>query len=354
MKTVVAPLRWLGEMPEGRLEMLDQRRLPAEEVWLPMPTYQAVADGIREMAIRGAPAIGIAAAYGVALAARALFDETPSLDGLEQKLTPIYAHLAATRPTAVNLFWALERMTKCVAQTNNLSGEARVARLFEEAAAISSEDRANNERMGRLGAELFGPGTRILTHCNTGGLATGGLGTAIGIIRALHDAGKLEHVWIGETRPYLQGARLTTWECQQDQIPCTLITDSMAAHFMQQGEVDAVILGADRVAANGDVANKIGTYGLAVLCDYHDIPFYVAAPISTIDLDTSSGEAIKIEQRSPREVTHLNGVAIAPEGIGAASPAFDMTPNSLIRAIITENGIIEAPYSDALARLVAR
>ncbi|TDP76413.1 S-methyl-5-thioribose-1-phosphate isomerase [Bradymonas sediminis] len=353
MKTVVAPLRWIGEMmPDGRLEMLDQRRLPAEEVWLPMPTYEAVADGIREMAIRGAPAIGIAAAYGVALAARAIFEQTSSADGLEVKLAPIYAHLAETRPTAVNLFWALERMKKCVVESAVLSGAARVERLFEEAAAISKEDRDNNERMGRLGADLFGPGTRIMTHCNTGGLATGGLGTAIGIIRALHHAGKLEHVWIGETRPYLQGARLTTWECQQDQIPSTLITDSMAAHFMQQGKVDAVIVGADRVAANGDVANKIGTYGLAVLCGYHKIPFYVAAPISTIDMETPSGEAIEIEQRSPREVTHLNGMAIAPEGMDAASPAFDMTPSSLIRAIITEDGILEAPYDVALAGLL--
>lgn len=357
MKTVVAPLRWIGERPSGRLEMLDQRRLPAEEVWLPMPDYRAVADGIRQMAIRGAPAIGIAAAYGVALAARewlkkVRIEDAGSHDDLAQKLAPIYAHLAATRPTAVNLFWALERMKKCVAQCANLSGESRVAQLFEQAAAISSEDRANNERMGRYGADLFGTGTRILTHCNTGGLATGGLGTALGIIRALHNDGKLEHVWIGETRPYLQGARLTTWECQQDKIPCTLITDSMAAYFMQQGKVDAVILGADRVAANGDVANKIGTYGLAVLCEYHKIPFYVAVPVSTIDLDTPSGEAIEIEQRSPSEVTHLNGTAIAPVGVDAASPAFDVTPHTLIRAIITENGIVEPPFNDALARLV--
>jgi len=354
MKTVVAPLRWLGEMPEGNLEMLDQRRLPAEEIWLPMPTYEAVAAGIRDMAIRGAPAIGIAAAYAVALAARAMHRDGVSLDNLAHKLAPIYAHLAETRPTAVNLFWALERMKKCVLLSADLPDKARVARLFEEAAAISSEDRANNERMGRLGAELFGPKTRILTHCNTGGIATGGLGTALGIIRALHASGKLEHVWIGETRPYLQGARLTTWECQQDQIPCTLITDSMAAHFMQQGEVDAVIVGADRVAANGDVANKIGTYGLAVLCAYHKIPFYVAAPLSTIDLQTPSGEAIEIEQRSPQEVTHLNGTPIAPAGIPAASPAFDMTPNALIRAIITEDAIVEAPFGVALARLNAR
>lgn len=354
MKTVVAPLRWRGEMPEGSLEMLDQRRLPAEEVWLAMPTYQAVATGIRDMAIRGAPAIGIAAAYGVALAARALRADRQALGDLEQKLTPVYAHLAETRPTAVNLFWALERMKKCVVQSAGLSDQARVARLFEEAVAIAREDRANNERMGQLGAELFGPKTRILTHCNTGGLATGGLGTALGIIRALHASAKLEHVWIGETRPYLQGARLTTWECQQDGIPSTLITDSMAAHFMQQGKVDAVIVGADRVAANGDVANKIGTYGLAVLCDFHKIPFYVAAPVSTIDLKTPTGEAIEIEQRSPQEVTCLHGVPIAPAGVDAASPAFDVTPNALIRAIITEDAILTAPFGAALAQLSAQ
>ncbi len=350
MKTQVAPVKWIGSHEDGHLDMLDQRLLPAEETWLEMSTYEEVADGIRNMVIRGAPAIGIAAAYGVALAARKLAGEVGRGE-FADKLQVVYEHLSQTRPTAVNLFWALERMERCVDEAGDLTAEALVTRLFEEAEAIFSEDRANNLRMGRLGADLLPEGARVLTHCNTGGLATGGYGTALGIIRAAHAEGKLEKVWVDETRPYLQGARLTTWECIQDGVPCTLVTDSMAGHLMQSGEVDAVIVGTDRVVANGDVANKIGTYSLAVLCKHHGIPFYVAAPVSTIDFETPSGDGIVIEQRSAREVTHVGDHAIAPEGVDVAHPAFDVTPNPLVTAIVTEDGVVEAPYRESLQTL---
>lgn len=350
VETAVAPVQWVGALDRGHLKMLDQRLLPAEEHWHEMLTYTEVADGIRDMVIRGAPAIGIAAAYGVALAARVLAVEAER-DEIEAKLEDVYDHLSKTRPTAVNLFWALERMKRTVAESSELDAPALVERLFDEAEAIFTEDRDNNLRMGRLGADLLPEGAKVLTHCNTGGLATGGYGTALGIIRAAHAAGKLEHVWVDETRPYLQGARLTAWECMKDEIPCTLITDSMAGHFMKEGEVDAVIVGTDRVVANGDIANKIGTYGLAVLCKHHGIPFYIAAPVSTIDFEAQSGDEIPIEQRSSREVTHIKEQAIAPEGVQVAHPAFDVTPNELITAIITEEGIVEAPYRANLAKL---
>lgn len=332
-ETRVRPVRWVGDDATGVLEMLDQRRLPAEEVWEPMQSVAEIADGIRAMKVRGAPAIGIAAAFGIAFGARQHGAVTDAM----------FAELAATRPTAVNLFWALERMRPL--------RDAGYNRLLAEARAIMEEDAANNLRMGQLGAELFGPGTRVLTHCNTGGLATGGYGTALGIIRALHAAGKLETVWVDETRPYLQGARLTMWELTQDEIPCTLITDNMAGYFMKSGQVDAVIVGTDRVAANGDIANKIGTYSLAVLCKHHGVDFYVAAPISTIDYDTAHGDDIEIEQRSADEVTQIKGIQIAPTGAAAAHPAFDVTPADLITAIITEDGVATAPYATSLASL---
>lgn len=332
--TTVRPFRWFGDDLTGGIEMLDQRRLPGEEIWEPMTTVSQIADGIRDMKTRGAPAIGIAAAFGIAFGVR----ERGQMD--EQ----MFALLAATRPTAVNLFWALDRMRAL--------GDVGYPALLAEARAIMADDAANNLAMGRLGATLFGTEARILTHCNTGGLATGGYGTALGVIRATHAAGRLAGVWVDETRPYLQGARLTTWELQKDSIDCTLITDSMAAHFMKRGEVDGVIVGTDRVAANGDVANKIGTYGLAVLCKHHGIPFYVAAPISTIDLGTANGDAIDIEQRAASEVTELSGVVIAPDGVHAAHPAFDVTPATLVTAIVTERGIARAPYTESLAQLV--
>jgi methylthioribose-1-phosphate isomerase len=347
IETNVVPLRWVGSVEDGHLEMLDQRRLPAEEVWHEMTTVNEVADGIREMVIRGAPAIGIAAAYGVALGFRE-FGGQPS----EQDVAAMFELLATTRPTAVNLFWALERMRGLIEEHVDADPAGRLAALFDEARAIFDSDREHNLAMGRHGAALFEEPARILTHCNTGGLATGGYGTALGIIRALHAEERLEHVWVDETRPYLQGARLTTWECMKDGLPATLITDSMAAHFMKEGLVDAVIVGTDRVTANGDVANKIGTYGLAVLCKHHGIPFYVGAPVSTIDLETPSGDQIEIEQRSSREVTHVGETAIAPDGFPVAHPAFDVTPAEMVTAIITQWGVAEAPYERTLPPLV--
>ena len=328
----VRPLRWIGDWATGYLEMLDQRGLPEEVVWEKMTTVTEVAEGIRAMKIRGAPAIGIAAAFGVALGIRE--HGQPSEE--------MFTLLAGTRPTAVNLFWALDRM-------RGLGGDVSFERAFVEAQAIFDEDSANNLRLAEAGVPLFGDEVRILTHCNTGGLATGQYGTALGVIRALSAHGKLAGVWVDETRPYLQGARLTTWELMTDGIDCTLITDNMAAHFMQRGEVDAVIVGTDRVAANGDVANKIGTYGLAVLCHHHNIPFYVAAPISTIDLATPDGDEIVIEQRSVTEVTEVKGQSIAPAGVSVAHPAFDVTPAALVTAIITEAGVVRAPYPEGLA-----
>lgn len=351
METDVVPLRWVGEADDGHLEMLDQRRLPDEEVWLEMTAAGEVADGISDMVIRGAPAIGIAAAYGVVLAVRDGIDEGGT-DGLVDRLADDFEMLGDARPTAVNLKWALERMHDVLEECVGASSEELRDRMFDEAEAIRREDRQANLEMARRGAELLSDGSGVLTHCNTGGLATGGFGTALGVIRAGCDAGLIERVWVDETRPYLQGARLTTWECLKDDLPATLITDDMAPHFMAEGEIDAVVVGADRVAANGDVANKIGTYGLAVLCDAHDIPFYVAAPTSTIDLATASGDDIPIEQRSEREVTEVGDTSIAPDGIDVAHPAFDITPAEYVDAIITERGVVEAPYSDKLRELV--
>lgn len=339
MQSNVAPLRWEGDRWDGHLAMLDQRKLPGEELWLKLHSADDVAQAIENMVIRGAPAIGIAAAYGFAIGMRN-YSYDPMI-GIESQAANLVERLMDTRPTAVNLRWALDR---CRALTEGFQGDLRdlVEELFDEAEAIFAEDRENNRKLARQGAELFGCHCRVLTHCNTGGLATGGFGTALGVVRALDHQGKLEKLWIDETRPYLQGARLTTWECLKDGIEATLITDNMAAHFMAQGKVDAVVVGTDRVAANGDVANKIGTYGLAVCCAYHDIPFYVASPVSTIDLETPTGEDIPIEERSTREVTHVGDVALAPEGFDVAHPAFDVTPAALVTAIITEKGVVGA------------
>ncbi len=349
MKSKVVPLRWEGSRWEGHLQMLDQRRLPHSEEWLELGDVEDVARAIEDMVIRGAPAIGIAAAYGFAIGMRN-YSHDPMI-GVESQAANLVERLMNTRPTAVNLRWALDR---CRRLTKGFSGDLRelVEVLFDEAETIFAEDRENNRRLANKGAELFGCHCRVLTHCNTGGLATGGFGTALGVVRALAHQGKLEKLWIDETRPYLQGARLNTWECLEDGIDATLITDNMAAHFMAQGKVDAVVVGTDRVAANGDVANKIGTYGLAVLCKYHDIPFYVASPVSTIDLETPSGEEIPIEERSAGEVLRAGECLIAPEGFDAAHPAFDVTPAHLVTAIITENGVVEAPYGEGLAEVV--
>lgn len=352
----VVPMRWIGDIQTGHLSMLDQRLLPAEQTWYDLTTADQVATAIRDMIVRGAPAIGIAAAYGLALGLRTFVRENPSQNTLPE-LQRLSAMLAKTRPTAVNLFWALERCEQAAAAFSGTAQEL-VSHMFQEAENIADEDRANNLRMGQFGIEElqklenYQNGIKILTHCNTGGLATGGYGTALGIIRACHTAQKLAHVWVDETRPYLQGSRLTAWECVQENMPATLITDNMAAHFMKLGQVDAVIVGTDRVVANGDIANKIGTYALAVLCKHHNIPFYIAAPVSTIDLQTAHGDQIVIEQRSPTEVTHIAGRSIAPPEIAVAHPSFDVTPAELITAIITEVGVARPPYQQSLAKLL--
>ncbi|WP_430673506.1 S-methyl-5-thioribose-1-phosphate isomerase [Lujinxingia litoralis] len=348
MASNVVPLKWEGDRASGTLRMLDQRRLPTEEYWQTLHSAEEVARGIRDMVIRGAPAIGIAAAFGMALGMRA-FDGEHTSRALE--LRRLHDLLASTRPTAVNLFWALERCRQVAERLEDADNAALTDALFDEAERIFQDDRDNNLRLGNFGAALFEGPTRILTHCNTGALATGGYGTALGVIRALHAQGKLTHVWVDETRPYLQGARLTAWECVQEGIDATLITDSMAAHFMKLGQVDAVIVGTDRIARNGDVANKIGTYMLAVLCKHHNIPFYVATPLSTIDLSTASGDDIEIEQRDPAEVSHIGERQMAPEGVGVAHPAFDVTPANLVTAIITEAGVVHPPYTRSLPTL---
>jgi len=318
----VEPIRWRGDA----LELLDQRKLPHEMVYMTCRTSHEVADAIRHMIVRGAPAIGVAAAFGMALAKK---------HGDDLHFASI--ELRAARPTAVNLAWAVERML-------------RVGGDPSEAEAIFREDLEANHRIGRFGSQLLGNSTTVLTHCNAGALATAGYGTALGVIRAAVEQGKHVAVFADETRPYLQGARLTAWELQQDGIDVTLITDNMAGHFFQQKKFDAVVVGADRIAANGDTANKIGTYTLAVLANAHGVPFYIAAPISTVDLATADGSGIPIEERSAREVTDIGGSRIAPEGIAVRHPAFDVTPARLITAIITDRGVLRPPYGESLKR----
>ncbi len=335
---MVKTIEWT---PEG-VVMIDQTRLPREVLHVTCKTYQEVAEAIRGMIIRGAPAIGVAAAMGVALGMRA----APEGD-LDGSMERICAALAATRPTAVNLFWALERMKRVYRATP--AAAVRDA-LVREALAVYAEDLAVNHQIGRQGEPLVPEGKTVLTHCNAGALATAGYGTALGVIRAAAAAGKRIDVMAGETRPYLQGSRLTVWELQQDGIPATLITDNMAGHFLRSGRIGCVIVGADRIAANGDVANKIGTYSLAVLARENGVPFYVAAPVSTLDLTLASGDEIPIEQRAAGEVTHLAGVPIAPEGVSVENPAFDVTPNRYVTAIITERGVAYPPYTESLGR----
>lgn len=340
----VTAIRWVGDESTGILELLDQRLLPTEETWISLQSADATADAIRDMVVRGAPAIGLTAAYGVVLAAQEL-GVNLSLPALE----PSMATLNASRPTAVNLHWALERMRSLFG-----TGEpVTIGTLFAEAEAIRREDIAANRAMGDFGAALLPENCTILTHCNTGSLATAGYGTALGVIRSAFAAGKLKQVFADETRPYLQGARLTMWELMKDNIPSVLISDNMAAYLMQQGEVQAVIVGADRIAANGDTANKIGTYGLAVLARHHGIPFYVAAPMSTVDMKTDNGAQIPIEERSADEVVLVRETRIAPEGALARHPAFDVTPGELITAIITERGVVKPPYRTTLAAIAS-
>jgi methylthioribose-1-phosphate isomerase len=333
----VETLRWR----EGRLELIDQRRLPLEFDYVACESAVQTAAAIRDMVVRGAPAIGCTAAYGVALeaqrhasAARAQFDAA---------LEASFSVLAASRPTAVNLFWAIERMRKCHEQTRSASTQVAASALLKLAHYIYSDDIEICRAIGRQGAPLIADGARVMTHCNAGALATAGHGTALGVIRSARDAGKRISVIANETRPYLQGARLTAWEMVQENIPVTLVTDNMAGHLMQQGRVDVVVVGADRIALNGDAANKIGTYTVAVLAERHGIPFYVAAPLSTIDIAIADGSMIPIEERDPSEVTGFRSLRWAPEGIGVANPAFDVTPAALITGIITEKGVITRP-----------
>ena len=328
------------EWKDGAVRLLDQSRLPEHVEFLNCRDYQTVARAIRELRVRGAPAIGVTAAMGVALGAQSLSAESP--DEFAKSVLAICDHLAATRPTAVNLFWAIERMKRILEETHGLSVVERQRRLLEESQTIHDEDIALNKAMGRHGAALVTAGQTILTHCNAGALATAGYGTALGVIRAAWEEGKKIQVLADETRPVLQGARLTAWELMQDQIPVTLITDNMAGTLMRQGLIQLCIVGADRIAANGDVANKIGTYSVAVLAKAHGIPFYVAAPFSTIDLATPSGDQIPIEQRNPQEVTTIHGShPIAPTGVDVLNPAFDVTPAEYITAIITERGVFK-------------
>ena len=327
--------------------MIDQTRLPRETVYVTCRSYVEVADAIRTMIIRGAPAIGVAAAMGVAIGALQARD-------LEAEMPAICETLAKTRPTAVNLFWAIDRMRKLYESLRGEPLDAIRGCLVREAQQIKLEDIAINRAIGANGAPLVPDGKTVLTHCNAGALATAGFGTALGVIRAALEAGKKIDVFADETRPFLQGARLTAWELQQDGIETTLITDNMAGHFLKSGRIGCVVVGADRIAANGDVANKIGTYSVAVLAKENNIPFYVAAPISTLDLTLVSGDQIPIEERSVAEVTHVQGVHVAPDGIRVANPAFDVTPNRYVTAIVTERGVARAPFEESLRALTGK
>ncbi|MBZ0170107.1 methylthioribose-1-phosphate isomerase [Candidatus Methylomirabilis lanthanidiphila] len=331
------------------VRLLDQTRLPAEEVYVECRDVAAVAHAIRSMQIRGAPAIGVAGAMGLALAAQSI--RTRSFEEFRAELSRHGEALRQTRPTAVNLAWGIDRMQRCVEQHKALPVAELVQSLIREAQRIREEDILDNQAIGAHGHRLIPDGAAVLTHCNAGALATAGYGTALGVIRAAHAAGTRLSVWAGETRPFLQGARLTAWELQQDGIPVTLITDNMAGHLMQRGEIDLVIVGADRIARNGDVANKIGTYTLAVLAQAHGLPFYVAAPLSTVDLSLPDGEAIPIEERDPAEVTGWAGIRTAPVGARARNPVFDMTPHRYITALITNRGVVRPPYDSGLTAL---
>ena len=344
----VEPIRWTDD----GVVLLDQRRLPSEVVHLTYTDYRELAAAIKDMVIRGAPAIGVTAAMGVALGVSR--SRVATLDELRAEFKTICETFAQTRPTAVDLFWAIQRFQRkfdALAQNaaqNNLDPIKEA--LVDEARQVHRERMAADEAIGRLGAELLPAAGRVMTQCNAGALATAGIGTALGVIRMAVEAGHKLEVLVPETRPYLQGARLTAWELHQDKIPLTLITDNMVGHFLKTGGVGAIVVGADRIAANGDTANKIGTYPMAVLAREHHVPFFVAAPVSTLDLTIPSGEQIPIEQRPSAEVTHIQGMRIAPD-VRAANPAFDVTPSRLIAAIITERGVARAPYQESLQRL---
>jgi len=341
---VAQPIEWT----DRGVVMLDQRKLPAEEISYTYTDYREVAKAIREMVIRGAPAIGVAAAMGVALGVQKSAAKT--IEELKAELVVICEALAKTRPTAVDLFWALERMKARFGELTRSHLDIAGIRqaLIKEAQEIHAEKKATDEAIGRFGAEFMPREGQVMTQCNAGALATAGIGTALGVIRVAFQQGRKLHVLVPETRPYLQGARLTAWELHRGGIPLTVITDNMVGHFLKTGKVGAIVTGADRVAANGDTANKIGTYQMAVLAKENNVPFYIAAPISTFDLSIPSGEQIPIEERAAAEVTHIRGVRIAPEGVAAAHPAFDVTPNRYIAAIFTERGVAKAPYTESL------
>ncbi|MBI3399261.1 MAG: S-methyl-5-thioribose-1-phosphate isomerase [Deltaproteobacteria bacterium] len=338
------------EWKNNSIVMIDQRLLPTEEIYRTYTDFLDVAEAIREMVVRGAPAIGVAAAMGVALGALQI--NAKGRKEFLKKFEKICKVMAGTRPTAVNLFWAIERMKRVAKNNPKLPVEALQQRLVQEAKIIYTEDIKINKQMGKFGSKLIKNKATILTHCNAGALATAGYGTALGVIRAAVEDGKKIKVFADETRPFLQGSRLTAWELMKDGIDTTLITDNMAGYMMKKGLIDVVVVGADRIAANGDTANKIGTYSVAVLAKEHKIPFYIAAPISTIDLKIKNGEKIPIEERDIREVTHIKDTPIAPAGIKVRNPAFDVTPNRLVTAIITERGIAKKSYEKSLKRLV--
>jgi len=340
--TDIKAIEWVS----GRVRIIDQTRLPHEEVYCELANYRDVASAIKELRVRGAPAIGIAAAYGLALGAQEI--ESASKKDFVRKLHSISEVLAATRPTAVNLFWALKRMERAAVAGENVDQIKKA--LIVEAQKIDAEDEETERTLSRHGAALIRNDSCILTHCNTGALAAG-YGTALGVVRSAWNQGKKLHIYVGETRPLLQGARLTAWELKKYGIPFTLIADTMTGYFLARGDIDCVIVGADRIAANGDVANKIGTYSIAVLAMENGVPFYVAAPTNTIDLSLASGDEIPIEERSAEEITHIRGVPIAPQGIDVANPAFDITPHRYVSAIITEYGVVREPYTERLPRL---
>ena len=347
MNLNIIPVRWTDE----GVEMLDQRLLPTEEKWLTLRTYNEVAAGIKDMVVRGAPAIGVSAAYGIALGAKQFVGT--NVDDLDEELEYISEVLAKTRPTAVNLFWAIDRMKQTFqkAKSDGKSVSEIKQVLLVDAKAIHDEDIESQRLIAQFGGELIEDNSTVLTHCNAGALATGGVwGTALGVIRGAVDQGKNVSVIADETRPYLQGARLTAWELMQDDIPVTLITDNMSGHIMKKGGVHAVVVGSDRIAANGDVANKIGTYMVAVLARRHGIPFYVAAPLSTVDLNCPTGDDIPIEERPIREVAHVKDIQLAPDDTLVSNYAFDVTPNDLVTAIITEKGVARAPYTESLKK----
>jgi methylthioribose-1-phosphate isomerase len=337
------------EWTEHGVRFIDQTKLPTEETYVTCKTYEQVADAIRTMVVRGAPAIGVAAAMGIALGAKNSKAET--VGELKRDLDHMCDVMGQTRPTAVNLFWAIRRMQEKFERLRIRPIVQIKQELVEEAQRMHAEDIAANQAMGRHGATLMPSEGGVLTHCNAGALATAGYGTALGVIRAAVEQGKKIHVYADETRPFLQGSRLTAWELMKDGIPTTVISDNMAGAMMKQGKIGAVVVGADRIAANGDVANKIGTYTVAVLAKENGIPFYVAAPLSTVDLDCPDGSKIPIEQRNPKEVTHIAGKQMTPEGVSIENPAFDVTPAKYVAAIITERGIARTPYSESLGKL---